>query len=298
MPWVLRWLNCDPSARNEPPPKSNNASPATTELGLKLLYAGIGPQIDIVAVHGANAHCVKSWTATNGVNWLRDLLPLDLPQTMIYTWGYDSNGGHSLEDISRDLIRDLQENRAVASIRGRPIIFIAHSLGGLIVKSALLYSASAQDGPEDYTAIRQATYGVLFAGTLELGPSTSGLEALVATSHNSGISQTAPRDPIFKEACFTLTLLREYARISGNFKTVYVRERVQIASSQNSQLDTSVAESLTKLESANAASISINASHGNMIKFGSSSDDGYLKFKDLLTVMARDAGEKLRLGTK
>lgn len=103
----------------------------------------------------------------------------------------------------------------------------------------MLYSASAQDGPEDYTAIRQATYGVLFAGTLELGPSTSGLEALVATSHNSGISQTAPRDPIFKEACFTLTLLREYARISGNFKTVYVRERVQIASSQNSQLDVS-----------------------------------------------------------
>ncbi|KAF2813519.1 uncharacterized protein BDZ99DRAFT_438751 [Mytilinidion resinicola] len=29
----------------------------------------------IVAVYGLNGHCEKTWTAGNGVNWLRDLLP-------------------------------------------------------------------------------------------------------------------------------------------------------------------------------------------------------------------------------
>lgn len=74
--------------------------------------------------------------------WPRDLLAKDFPQARIYTYGYDSRitrffrGTTSTSNI-HDQGRGL--NRAVASIRskcrGRPLIFIAHSLGGLVVKS-------------------------------------------------------------------------------------------------------------------------------------------------------------------
>lgn len=111
----------------------------------------------IVAVHGLNGHREKSWTA-NGVNWLRDFLPSDIPTARILTWGYDVNT-HSTSQISAQYLYDhavtlvsdlsLQRNLekvqealwiVVISLRTtqtqtRPLIFIAHGLGGIVVKS-------------------------------------------------------------------------------------------------------------------------------------------------------------------
>lgn len=47
--------------------------------------------ISIVAVHGLNGHRDKTWTASNGVHWHRDLLPNDIPNARIFCWGYDAN---------------------------------------------------------------------------------------------------------------------------------------------------------------------------------------------------------------
>ncbi|KAI2488241.1 hypothetical protein Ptr902_02374 [Pyrenophora tritici-repentis] len=57
--------------------------------GLQVVCEGTDPVIDIVAVHSLNGHCEKMWTAGSGVdsvdsvNWLRDLLPQDLPNARI-----------------------------------------------------------------------------------------------------------------------------------------------------------------------------------------------------------------------
>jgi hypothetical protein len=44
----------------------------------------------IVAVHGLNGHRINTWTATNGVCWLRDknMLPAQFPTARILTYGY------------------------------------------------------------------------------------------------------------------------------------------------------------------------------------------------------------------
>jgi hypothetical protein len=44
-----------------------------------------------MAVHGLNGHGETTWTTSNGVNWLRDLLPHDLSNARIYSWGYHIN---------------------------------------------------------------------------------------------------------------------------------------------------------------------------------------------------------------
>jgi hypothetical protein len=44
----------------------------------------------IVAIHGLNGHPDTSWTAANGTNWLRDLLPSEFPHARILTYGYDA----------------------------------------------------------------------------------------------------------------------------------------------------------------------------------------------------------------
>lgn len=48
-------------------------------------------QISIVAVHGLNGHSEETWTAGNSINWLYHLLPHDLPNARIMTWGYDAS---------------------------------------------------------------------------------------------------------------------------------------------------------------------------------------------------------------
>ena len=113
----------------------------------------------IVAVHGLNGHREKTWTAHEEVNWLRDFLPLDIPKARILTWGYDANT-HSTSRISaqyiydhaRTLVSDLSLKRSLTEVqepfsdntrfllrtfqtRTRPIVFVAHSLGGIVVKS-------------------------------------------------------------------------------------------------------------------------------------------------------------------
>ncbi|KAF2008310.1 hypothetical protein BU24DRAFT_360647, partial [Aaosphaeria arxii CBS 175.79] len=94
----------------------------------------------IVAVHGLNGHRDKTWTAANGTHWLRDLLPKDNPNARIFCWGYDANthgervSHQFLHDHAEQLVSDLCLKRKRTNTMERPIIFVAHSLGGIIVK--------------------------------------------------------------------------------------------------------------------------------------------------------------------
>lgn len=100
-----------------------------------------------MAVHGLNGHRQKTWTADNDVLWLRDLLPKRIPTARVFSWGYDANT-HSnsslstqlIHDHARTLVGDLSLERILTKTEKRPIIFVAHSLGGIVVKSVSLNS--------------------------------------------------------------------------------------------------------------------------------------------------------------
>jgi protein SERAC1 len=72
------------------------------------------------------------------VYWPQDLLPRDCPNARIMTFGYDSmvTRGYvaadkgSIFSHARDLLYALNRVRE----RGRRLLFVAHSLGGIIVK--------------------------------------------------------------------------------------------------------------------------------------------------------------------
>lgn len=104
-------------------------------------------KVSIVAIHGLGSNYQGTWTTSGGVNWLRDFLPEQLrnegikPRIMCY--GYDSNTAFSknvtgIHNVAEDLLDRLRTSRRREKCEQRPVMLIAHSLGGLVVKKVIL----------------------------------------------------------------------------------------------------------------------------------------------------------------
>ena len=73
--------------------------------------------LDIVAIHGLGGHPRDTWMdKESNIAWLEDLLPKDLPNTRIFTYGYNANDASSksiaeIDDWAKALLTDLSLER-------------------------------------------------------------------------------------------------------------------------------------------------------------------------------------------
>lgn len=98
--------------------------------------------IDIVAVHGLLDDPYHAWE-DGGRNWLRDadFLPHLIPLARIMTYGYNSTVALSqsiagVDQFAETLLNYLEQKRRTPMEKARPLVFICHSLGGIVVKKA------------------------------------------------------------------------------------------------------------------------------------------------------------------
>ena len=136
--------------------------------GLTEVYSPLSQtSVDIVFVHGIFGHPKDTWTCDDtDVFWPAELLPpiLENEGTRILTYGYEAGvdafagdeSRHNVHEVIGSFGRDLASNRQVgeANLRyglepdflkirkaaERPLIFVAHSVGGIIVKGASIMS--------------------------------------------------------------------------------------------------------------------------------------------------------------
>jgi hypothetical protein len=124
----------------------------------------------VVFVHGLSGDPFETWRARDGNlgSWL-EWLSEDLPEIMVYSLAYDADAsnwfGHAMQlpDRATDVLAELVSQ----GLAEHPIIFVAHSLGGLVVKQVLRIAADHRG--RDTASIFDKTRGVVFLGTPNVG---------------------------------------------------------------------------------------------------------------------------------
>ena len=110
--------------------------------------------IDCIAIPGLGYHPFSVWQRDPEADpfmWLRDSLPQSVPGAQVLLYGYDpefrdGDCPNSIEEIVISFISDLR-SMGRSSLSAKPVVFLAHSLGGIVLKQCLVDLANA--GPSE-----------------------------------------------------------------------------------------------------------------------------------------------------
>ncbi|KAI0861800.1 ankyrin [Xylaria cubensis] len=211
--------------------------------------------IDIIAVPGLGADPHRSFGSekTPSFQWLNDQtggIPNEIPDARVLLYNYDSRWfgpqaiRQTLYNAAASLLDALVEHRKECD--SRPLVFLAHSMGGLVVTKAITLAAARPEIIEKmrihecfagaiffgtpFRGSSMASAGVLLAGVLEklhkgkpnqmlqmLDPQRDTLEEL-----RNDFSQLATKEPKPTIAC--IYELKEYRYFAGKSEIVVTQE--------------------------------------------------------------------------
>ncbi|EFX01267.1 kinesin light chain [Grosmannia clavigera kw1407] len=252
---------------------------------MKAWHEPDSPTVDICFIHGLTGHRDKTWTADDSENepWPKTLLPEKFPEARLLTFGYDADvvragvaSKSSIKNLADRLLHVLTTDRG-PNASHRPLIFIVHSLGGIVCKKAV--ARSTNDSDETLHSVATSLIGIVFMGTPHDGSGFADLFGLLAPgirffkSFNSRLVNVLKRgnelaaeiDNDFWNAWkviekdfnaqIEIFCFFEVLPIPG-VKTCVVPEKSAIYQQHHSQ--------------------SIDANHHDMVKFRSADDPGFM----------------------
>ncbi|KAK3312081.1 hypothetical protein B0H66DRAFT_394025 [Apodospora peruviana] len=128
-------------------------------------------QADIILVHGINGDPKKTWVHQDGDgqrDWTSDVgfLPSMMPLCRIYTFKWNASITHynsdaDIKNIASGLLWHIDQVRRTQEEKHRKLLFIGHSLGGLLIQRALTLDSRVQGR----RLIQESTVGIIFLGT-------------------------------------------------------------------------------------------------------------------------------------
>ncbi|KAF5649613.1 ankyrin protein [Fusarium sp. NRRL 52700] len=236
--------------------------------------------IDLIAVCGLGGHALGSFKEKNGrFVWLRDALPSEIPNARILTYGYDtrlskSNAFQNLTDLGRALQIDLEDIHDPT--QPRSILFIGHSLGGLVIKEAVRLFEEEPLGPD--FPILSAVSGFAFFGVPHQGLEVKCLVPLVKDNPNRALLES-----LNKNSALLDHLQNEFSKISKSRSlsvvSFYETEKSPTAVWINGKWDMSgPSEVLVEVHSATCGCQKqhpINRNHSEMVKYSGVHDQLY-----------------------
>lgn len=151
------------------------------------------PALDIFFVHGLGGDRIETWQEAEDKFWPRWLAE-QFPNCRIYMIGYDSNKfagflageGASIQDLALSIADQIASREDSAP----HALFVAHSLGGLVIKQML--RRLSESANTDYNSISRSVAGVAFFGTPHFGAqAATALDILLNRFKSKQVKQLA-----------------------------------------------------------------------------------------------------------
>ncbi|KAI9680871.1 MAG: hypothetical protein M1817_004311 [Caeruleum heppii] len=290
------------------------------------------PQVDIVLVHGLQGDSKKTWQADNHVFWPKQLLAETLrgsrvpARILVHGWNADvwAKAGRSVSsnhmlDHAKNMLSQLVTNRtnfaeedfknqedtseesyqkAFEKARRRPIIFIAHSLGGILVKQALISSKECKDAENDKLySIYLSTYALIFLGTPHQGAESAKWPHVVQNIGKCIIPSLAVDTGntllrTLKTQSETLQMINSsFVHLWRDFQVELYYEALK--TQLGPKLEYVVDKESATPSVANVTVTGIEATHQGMCKYETTHSPGYSSVSSNVRTFARNAPRKI-----
>ncbi|KAI0438650.1 hypothetical protein F4803DRAFT_554835 [Xylaria telfairii] len=275
------------------------------------VYTHPDAKVDIILVHGLNGEPQKTWTAKNGVFWPSDLLPVSLREARanVLVYGYNADvyskkhGSNPSDNFiymhAQTLVTSLTHYRKDELTSSNPIIWVCHSLGGILVKRALLYSNDLRTSQhEDYRSLYVSTYGMVFLGTPHTGSDIASWGTVLQAMSDAVV----PRSFFQSESVLLKTLKRDnetLQNINNHFLDIYQRFKILMAH-ENHKTDLKGTKMLVVDATSAGPQLpgvtyyAIEATHSGMCKFDSKNAPGYRTIATAIREWVLDAPDVIK----
>jgi len=272
------------------------------ELGILSLAEGVSPIVDIVAIHGLDGDRESSWKAKNNKMWLKDhdMLPARIKNARILTYGYDVatwgtelHSDLTLHDHAESLITKLVSYRELTRTSDRPIIFIAHSMGGIVLKFALILANQTHEKHHfHHRSLADNTKGILFIGTPHQGTDSVTVAQHLAEicSINTRLNRALRRDLVTYSEMLQ-DQVSAYTAISGRYTTKFFYEAYGTRLPDGSTPVIVPKYSAVVPGMVNAEVVVLYKDHSGMVKFKSPTDCDFGTVSTTIKLMVREIAE-------
>lgn len=260
-------------------------------LGLILLFSPEQPLIDLIFVHGLGGGSRKTWSKTASAShyWPKEWLPRDpaFKNVRVHSFGYDSDwikGRANCLDINhfaRSLLGELSTSPHFHN-SNTPIIFVGHSMGGLVIKKAFLLAK--QDATDRYLVKRICA--MYFLATPHSGSDSA---KLLSNILNITYSSRAYVSDLKRGSDAIKSINHDFSKHSKDIDlwSFYETQKLNIGVFRVLIVDPDSATLGYRKEKC----IPLNADHRSICKFEAPNDPNYILIRNALAVTINRAME-------
>ncbi len=196
----------------------------TDEFSFSLVASAEEPVLDVIFIHGLSGDPKKTWMSDDGTEFWPEWIFDEFPNIAIYTLGYPASVFAKWAKKEMDIFEratSALDYMIAKGIGARPLIFVTHSLGGILAKAIIRKSCDSDDA--DWKKISEQVRLVAFLATPHNGASlASTLKSVVPHFSSKHVELLSNDTGILEDIN---SHYRSYANAKDSIKTVVYYEK-------------------------------------------------------------------------
>jgi WD40 repeat protein/pimeloyl-ACP methyl ester carboxylesterase len=300
-----RWSDQSPKPNQHVPSPSRSLSGT---FGLRVLYQPRSvPVADIVFVHGLGGDIQNTWSKDHDPKlfWPQLWLPLepDIGKARILSFGYNASfhgrtprGIHNITDFAKELLYDMKFGKDKSGedleMGGIPIIFVMHSMGGLVAKKAYLLGQN----DEAYRSIIQSISAMMFLATphhgTDLAEVLNRLLQVLFQRPGNFIADLKRNSPALDDINEQFRHVAPKLDVIASFYEKYPTPIISVPSLRRLTELMVLDHDSSVLRDTKEISRDLDADHHGMCKFSNVEDSNYVIVRNQLSSLVKNARSK------